>query len=107
MVFFSSFIFSILLMRAWKGGELVCWFLWILPFLINTIVLWERIYPDSLKKGLMARLSLIGSVVVFLASIVVRVENNEMSGGELVVLSLTFITSLVIIMVLRQYRPSV
>jgi len=55
----------------------------------------------------MARLSLIGSVVIFFAYIVVRVENNEMSGGELVVLSLTFITSLMIIMVLRQYRPSV
>jgi hypothetical protein len=89
-----------------EGGELVCWSLWMLPFLINTIVLWKRIYPER-KKGLMVILSLIGSVVVFLVSIVVRVENNEMSGGEFVVLSLTFITSLMTIMVLREYRPSV
>ncbi|MCS5662133.1 MAG: hypothetical protein NZ842_17180 [Dehalococcoidia bacterium] len=90
-----------------EGSELFYWSLWVLPFLMNITVLWKKIRTDGLMERLIGTLSFIGSVAVFLVSVVVRVVNNEMSEIEFVVLSLTFITSLMTIMVLREYCPSV
>ena len=70
-----------------EGRELVYKSLWVLPFLINTAVLWKRIRSDGLKKGLIGTLPFIGNVAVSLVSVIVRVLNSEMSGIEFVVLS--------------------
>jgi hypothetical protein len=70
-----------------EGRELVYRSLWVLPFLINTAVLWKRIRSDGLKKRLIGTLPFIENVAVSLVSVVVRVLSSEMSGIQFVVIS--------------------
>ena len=96
----------------WRGGEdnVFLLFVWRLPVLINIFVLLNMV-PGSfgLKKGVMTCLSLFGSVVVFVGTILVWRDEWEsfrsVDGGEVVVWSFMLLTSLMTIIVVKVYRP--
>ena len=96
----------------WRGGgnNVFLLFVWRLPVLINIFVLLNMV-PGSfgLKKGVMTYLSLFGSVVVFVGTILVWRDEWEsfrsVDGGEVVVWCFMLFTSLMTIIVVKVYRP--